>query len=412
MVMAVKLAHHQRTNKTILIAGYEGGFTAVHILGSDLQYDSQKPVLPKLQLAQTIYLSQPHSQPVLSLDASPDGEVYFTSSADAVIAAHRIPELPLNIDDHQSPLKAGRSERSSVNLIAPECSSRTTQTAPTTPGQDLDLQYTIATKDADNKDLLQRHESSSTPDQPKGSLGTTGADQAAGLLTFEKQTAPTESMESVPVDTSSAPLSFSKQEIPSADAGTSSLSFPKQQIDASSPSASSSTAPLQPSGLSTLFSSAPPQPKIRPDGPSEPNVTVQPAHKAVQTKHAGQQSLHVRSDGRLLVTGGWDSRVRIYSTKTLKEVAILKWHNDGVYATSFSELLDEKSLALSAGLGVNDTSVIKDSIAPNHEISTASRDDRSTGLTRLQMQRERQIQTKHWVVAGAKDGKVSLWEVF
>ena len=37
---------------------------------------------------------------------------------------------------------------------------------------------------------------------------------------------------------------------------------------------------------------------------------------------------------------------------------------------------------------------------------------RETGLGKLQRQREEQMQLKHWVVAGAKDGKVSLWEVF
>jgi hypothetical protein len=37
---------------------------------------------------------------------------------------------------------------------------------------------------------------------------------------------------------------------------------------------------------------------------------------------------------------------------------------------------------------------------------------KETGLGKLQRQREEVMQCKHWVVAGAKDGKVSLWEVF
>ncbi|RAK79955.1 WD40 repeat domain-containing protein, partial [Aspergillus fijiensis CBS 313.89] len=57
----------------------------------------------------------------------------------------------------------------------------------------------------------------------------------------------------------------------------------------------------------------------------------QPA-KVVKTRHAGQQGLRVRSDGRILATAGWDSRVRVYSCKTLKEVAVLKWHREGCYA--------------------------------------------------------------------------------
>ena len=48
----------------------------------------------------------------------------------------------------------------------------------------------------------------------------------------------------------------------------------------------------------------------------------------------------MRSDGNIFATAGWDSRVRIYSTKTMKEVACLKWHKKGVYATVFAEILD------------------------------------------------------------------------
>src|SRR5688572_29119563 len=98
MVMAVKLAHHRPSNYLILIAGYEGGFTAVHLLAphSHNSLPGNRQAVP--QLAQTIYISQPHAQPLLSLDASPDATIFFTSSADSVITAHRVPELPLNID--------------------------------------------------------------------------------------------------------------------------------------------------------------------------------------------------------------------------------------------------------------------------------------------------------------------------
>jgi WD40 repeat protein len=126
-------------------------------------------------------------------------------------------------------------------------------------------------------------------------------------------------------------------------------------------------------------------------------VTLQPPHKTINTKHAGQQSLRVRSDGRILVTGGWDSRIRIYSTKTLKEVAVMKWHKQGVYAVDFAEILEPGSLRR------------RDEAANEAEGEVVRG---KTGLGRLQRQREEQLQLKHWVVAGAKDGKVSLWEVF
>ncbi|TQS31841.1 hypothetical protein Golomagni_07867, partial [Golovinomyces magnicellulatus] len=51
--------------------------------------------------------------------------------------------------------------------------------------------------------------------------------------------------------------------------------------------------------------------------------------KTVNTKHSGQQSLSLRSDGKLFATAGWDSNVRVYSAKTLKEMAVLQWHKVG-----------------------------------------------------------------------------------
>lgn len=62
--------------------------------------------------------------------------------------------------------------------------------------------------------------------------------------------------------------------------------------------------------------------------------------KVTHTKHSGQQGLQVRSDSRIFATAGWDSRIRVYSAKTLKELAVLKWHKGGCYATAFATLLD------------------------------------------------------------------------
>ena len=87
--------------------------------------------------------------------------------------------------------------------------------------------------------------------------------------------------------------------------------------------------------------------------------------------------------------------MRVYSTKTLKEVAVLKWHKEGVYAVDFGEILEAENLR-EKGHGEEKDVMMK----------------RETGLGKLQRQREQQMQLKHWVVAGAKDGKVSLWEVF
>jgi hypothetical protein len=91
MVMAVKLVSNPASKSVLILSGYEGGLTAVHEL----------PLIeaPSVQSAQLVYLSQPHTQPILSLDVAPGARTYFTSSADAIIAAHRIPELPCDAEN-------------------------------------------------------------------------------------------------------------------------------------------------------------------------------------------------------------------------------------------------------------------------------------------------------------------------
>ena len=110
--------------------------------------------------------------------------------------------------------------------------------------------------------------------------------------------------------------------------------------------------------------------------------------KVVQTKHAGQQSLSVRADGKVFATAGWDGRVRVYTAKGMKELAVLKWHKEGCYATAFAEILDDP---------------------------TKVADDDSTVAQRqltVSQQRAVKSQTTHWLAAGSKDGKVSLWDIY
>lgn len=333
--MAVKLVQQPATQHTIVITGYEGGLTAVHLLPRD---DSSV-----IGVAQLVYLSQPHTQPILSLDFSPDVKTYFTSGADAIIAAHRIPDLPCHdmIAETSTSIREGRGDQ------VPSTSAQEPKPAPlissngVNAGKDLHIVY------ADDPPI------SVPEDDP-----------------------PT----SIPEDSTDPPLSFGKRPI----------AAPQTQ-----PQQSTSKA----GGLSSLLSSASPQSEVAQTARPLPTPTVQAPFKVSNTKHAGQQSLSVRSDGRLLVTGGWDTRVRIYSTKTLKEVAVLKWHKEGIYAVAFGKMLVAEALergTKDSGGGEESGEVVK----------------RETGLGRLQRQREEKMQMKHWVAAGAKDGKISLWEIF
>ncbi|XP_044717453.1 ASTRA-associated protein 1 [Hirsutella rhossiliensis] len=120
--------------------------------------------------------------------------------------------------------------------------------------------------------------------------------------------------------------------------------------------------------------------------------------KIINTKHSGQQSLKVRSDGKVFATAGWDSKIRVYSSKTLKELAVLQWHKVGAYAVAFADVAQN----LSAGPSMD--KVAGPSVGSNGLVGTAS--------VSVRERRIRQARTTHWIVAGAKDGKVSLWDLY
>ena len=113
--------------------------------------------------------------------------------------------------------------------------------------------------------------------------------------------------------------------------------------------------------------------------------------KTLQTKHAGQQSLMVRSDGMIFATAGWDGRLRVYSSKGMKELAVLKWHKEGCYALNFAAITNFGANSRSEDGG--DESIVK------RELTVSE-------------QRTAKATSTHWVAAGSKDGKVSLWDIY
>lgn len=120
--------------------------------------------------------------------------------------------------------------------------------------------------------------------------------------------------------------------------------------------------------------------------------------KETQTKHAGQQGLHLRSDGKILATAGWDSRVRVYSAKTLKELAVLKWHKEGCFATAFASV-DDTIDDVSKPVGILETQVTRHDTRMIHRPS-------------VEQSRHAKAQSTHWLAGGSKDGKISLWDIY
>ncbi|KAJ5636300.1 uncharacterized protein N7484_009613 [Penicillium longicatenatum] len=128
--------------------------------------------------------------------------------------------------------------------------------------------------------------------------------------------------------------------------------------------------------------------------------------KTMNTKHSGQQGLRIRSDGKIFATAGWDSRVRVYSGTTLKELAVLRWHKDGCYSVAFGEVhpvLQQACPAKAEGTEMRE----KAKENQGHLVQGTN-----LSLAAIQNQRSTKIQQTHWLAAGSKDGKISLWDIY
>ncbi|KAI1383687.1 WD40 repeat-like protein [Hypoxylon trugodes] len=161
---------------------------------------------------------------------------------------------------------------------------------------------------------------------------------------------------------------------------------------------------------SALRSGPPPAPPLK----KQDLIIETQALKTINTKHSGQQGLRIRSDGKIFATAGWDSKVRVYSTKTLTELAVLKWHEVGCYAVAFMALLEGQSLDETKR---NNRSVNATEESENHVAINDSRDNTTVALPKLGQlsvkdRRIKMAKEAHWLAAGSKDGKISLWDIY
>ncbi|KAI0396052.1 WD40 repeat-like protein [Xylariaceae sp. FL0594] len=139
--------------------------------------------------------------------------------------------------------------------------------------------------------------------------------------------------------------------------------------------------------------------------------------KILKTGHSGQQSLRIRSDGRIFATAGWDTKIRVYSAKTMNELAVLKWHDAGCYAAAFSEVghvsranadaASQASPEKGAEPGKVHSSL--DTKATANQVTTLGT---VVGELSVKERRIRQAKETHWLAAGSKDGKISLWDIY
>ncbi|KAH7884546.1 WD40-repeat-containing domain protein [Phlebopus sp. FC_14] len=102
-----------------------------------------------------------------------------------------------------------------------------------------------------------------------------------------------------------------------------------------------------------------------------------------QTKHPGNASIAIRDDGRVCAIGGWDGKVRLYSTKTFKPLGTLVYHKESCQALMFASPFNE---------------------GPTGD-DGASDEDADYVTVEEKRQRSR------WLIAAGRDTRVSIWRL-
>ena len=74
-------------------------------------------------------------------------------------------------------------------------------------------------------------------------------------------------------------------------------------------------------------------------------IDTKEAPRITEVKHpsAGTSSLALTSDAKLLASGQWDSTARIFETRTLKPLAVLRHHRDCVFSVAWAPSIGTES---------------------------------------------------------------------
>ncbi|KAJ3934824.1 MAG: WD40-repeat-containing domain protein [Lentinula lateritia] len=109
--------------------------------------------------------------------------------------------------------------------------------------------------------------------------------------------------------------------------------------------------------------------------------TLQDSSTTFRTKHPGNACIAIRDDGRVCAVGGWDGKIRLYSTKSFKPLGTLKYHKDGCQALSF-------------------VTSVSTTEQPEHDDHTDEDEDMSA---------EDNLKRSRWLVSGGKDKRIAIW---
>ncbi|KAH9972079.1 WD-40 repeat-containing protein [Lactifluus volemus] len=101
-----------------------------------------------------------------------------------------------------------------------------------------------------------------------------------------------------------------------------------------------------------------------------------------RTKHPGNNAVSLHDGGRVCAIGGWDGRVRLFSTKSFKPLGTLIYHKGAVQTLAFAHACP----------------------SPTRCHGQTDDDDDDD-----EMSAEEKVRRSRWLVSGGKDGRVAVW---
>ncbi|KAG0216227.1 ASTRA complex subunit [Mortierella sp. NVP41] len=178
----------------------------------------------------------------------------------------------------------------------------------------------------------------------------------------------------------------------------------------------------------------------------------------VALKANGMADGKIRGDQKVIGLAGWDGRIRLFSVKTLKPLAVLKYHREGLYCLGFADIKEqhqqqqenenanerdkkekeqeeeegEKEVPLSAsssdhgGAATPATTNTADAIGEHdgdkdggsrekedddNDEESESESDSDSDLEDALADRQRWSK-RHWIAVGGKENRISLWEIY
>ncbi|GJJ76073.1 hypothetical protein EMPS_08432 [Entomortierella parvispora] len=131
----------------------------------------------------------------------------------------------------------------------------------------------------------------------------------------------------------------------------------------------------------------------------------------------GRGSLRIRSDGKIVVVAGWDGRLRVFAFKSLKPLAVLKYHREDLKGLALARIIqsepDRKADAPTREINQDSEQGDEHDLNSDKddESDTDYNSDEDSDREELLANQEKWFQ-RHWIAAAGKENRISLWDIY